>query len=229
VQPVAARRPGAQFRAGELPREGRVLPRDRRRNEPRARLVDPLPHRGTDPGGRAPAPAPLRLAQAFVNTLDIENGIEELARPEDLCQALVRLGVHDGDLLGEADLRTGLEAREALRELALANNGVAMGVEAAHVLDRVAQRADYTLRFDGDGRARLVACAPGLDGALGRILAVVHGSMLDGTWSRLKGCPREVCHWLFYDRSRNGSGKWCAMSVCGNRTNTTAYRRRAAA
>ena len=182
-----------------------------------------------DPGDRAPAPAPLRLVQAFVNTLDIENGIEELARPEDLRQALVRLGVHEGDLLGEADLRTGLEAREALRALALANNGVPMGAETAHVLGRVAQRADYTLRFDGDGRARLVACAPGLDGALGRILAVVHESMLDGTWSRLKGCPREVCHWLFYDRSRNGSGKWCAMSVCGNRTNTTAYRRRAAA
>ena len=53
--------------------------------------------------------------------------------------------------------------------------------------------------------------------------------MADGTWWRLKGCPRDVCHWLFYDRSRNGSGKWCAMSVCGNRTNTKAYRRRAAA
>jgi predicted RNA-binding Zn ribbon-like protein len=182
-----------------------------------------------DPGDRSPAPAPLRLVQAFVNTLDIENGVEELERPEDLGRTLVRLGVHDGDPLSEADLLTALEAREALRELALANNGVAMGAEAMHVLDRVAQRADYTLRFDDDRRARLVACAPGLDGALGRILAVMHESMLDGTWSRLKGCPREVCHWLFYDRSRNGSGKWCAMSVCGNRTNTKAYRRRAAA
>jgi predicted RNA-binding Zn ribbon-like protein len=182
-----------------------------------------------DPGDRAPAPAPLRLVQAFVNTLDIENRVEELERPEDLRETLVRLGVHDGRPLSEADLRTGVEAREAIRELALANSGVPMGSEALHVLDRVAQRADYTLRFDGDGRAQLVACAPGLDGALGRILAVVQESMLDGTWPRLKGCPREVCHWLFYDRSRNGSGKWCAMSVCGNRTNTKAYRRRAAA
>ena len=182
-----------------------------------------------DPGDRAPAPAPLRLVQAFVNTLDIENGVEELERPEDLCSTLVRLGVHDGAALSEADLRTGLEAREALRELALANNGVPAGASALHALDRVAQRADYTLRFGADGRAHLFACAPGLDAALGGILAVVHESMLDGTWWRLKGCPREVCHWLFYDRSRNGSGKWCAMTVCGNRTNTKAYRRRAAA
>ena len=77
--------------------------------------------------------------------------------------------------------------------------------------------------------ARLVPRTPGVDGALGEILAVVHRSMADGTWSRLKGCPRDVCHWAFYDRSRNGSGKWCAMSVCGNRTNTKTYRRRVAA
>ena len=67
----------------------------------------------------------------------------------------------------------------------------------------------------------------GLAAGLGRILAVVHDSMTDGTWWRLKACPRDVCHWAFYDRSRNGSGKWCSMSVCGNRTNTKAYRRRA--
>jgi predicted RNA-binding Zn ribbon-like protein len=52
--------------------------------------------------------------------------------------------------------------------------------------------------------------------------------MADGSWERLKGCPRDVCHWVFYDRSRNRSSTWCAMSVCGNRTNTRAYRRRLA-
>jgi predicted RNA-binding Zn ribbon-like protein len=167
--------------------------------------------------------------QAFVNTLDIENGVEELNCPDDLRDTLVRLGVLEAETLSEADLRTGLEAREALRVLALANSGVPAGHEAVRALERVAQRAGYTLAFEGDGRARLVAGASGLDGALGRILAVVHESMAAGTWWRLKGCPREVCHWLFYDRSRNGSGKWCAMSICGNRTNTKAYRRRAAA
>ena len=63
-----------------------------------------------------------------------------------------------------------------------------------------------------------MAEAPGLDGALGRILAVVHAATVDGSWTRLKACPREVCFWVFYDRSKNLSSKWCAMSVCGNRT-----------
>lgn len=181
-----------------------------------------------DPGDRSPAPQPLRLVQAFVNTLDIENGVEELTSAAAVEETLVRLGAlpaGEGPL-AEADLRTALEAREALRALALGNNGVPVPPDAHTALERMARAAHFTMSF-ADGRARLVPAARGLDGALGRILAVVHEAMADGSWWRLKGCPREVCHWLFYDRSRNGSGKWCAMSVCGNRTNTRAYRRRA--
>jgi predicted RNA-binding Zn ribbon-like protein len=183
-----------------------------------------------DPGNRARAPQPLRLVQAFVNTLDIENEVEELDSPAALERVLVELGapVRGTGRLAVSDLATALELREALRGLALANSG--LPVEAAHVetLDRVAVAARLTVRFDGTS-ARLVPQAQGLDGSLGRILAVVHETITDGTWWRLKGCPRDVCHWVFYDRSRNGSGKWCAMSVCGNRTNTKSYRRRAAA
>jgi predicted RNA-binding Zn ribbon-like protein len=183
-----------------------------------------------DPGNRTPAPEPLRLVQRFVNTVDIEHDREQLANPDALRDLLVDIGVFDpAEELGEHDLRHALDVREALRSLLLANNGGTLGPEELATLERAGKAAHLALRFDGDGRSRLVPAAGGLDGALGRILAVVQESMLDGTWPRLKGCPREVCHWLFYDRSRNGSGKWCAMSVCGNRTNTKAYRRRAAA
>ena len=181
-----------------------------------------------DPGGRAPAPPPLRLVQAFVNTLDTENAVEELETPAALHDVLTRIGaLPQGEQpLREGDLRVGLEAREALRALSLGNSGIAVPGEALAALERVGRAAQFTVRFGADGRARLEPAAQGVDGALGRILAVVHETMADGSWWRLKGCPREVCHWLFYDRSRNGSGKWCAMSVCGNRTNTKAYRRR---
>ena len=77
-----------------------------------------------DPGGREPAPAPLRLVQAFVNTLDIENGVEELATPAGLEEALTRIGaLEPAAPLQEADLRVALETREALRALALGNSG----------------------------------------------------------------------------------------------------------
>ena len=180
-----------------------------------------------DPGGRAPAPEPLRLVQAFVNTLDIENGVEQLETPDDLEEILVAIRAVPGDAgpFHDGDLRAALDAREALRALALANSGVRLPDHVGPTLERVARAAHYTLELDGT-RPRLVATAGGVDGALGRILAVVHEATLDGTWPRLKGCPRDVCHWLFYDRSKNASSKWCAMSVCGNRTNTKAYRRR---
>lgn len=34
--------------------------------------------------------------------------------------------------------------------------------------------------------------------------------------ARIRICRN--CHWLFLDRSRNGSRVWCDMAVCGNRT-----------
>ena len=181
-----------------------------------------------DPGGRAPAPEPLRLVQAFVNTLDIENGVEELTTPEALQGTLVRIGalpLDDGPLDDDA-LAKALAVREGLRALALANSGLAVSSADLRPLESAAAAARFDVRFEPADGPRLVPRAAGVDGALGRILAVVHEATVDGSWARLKGCPRDVCHWLFYDRSRNGSGKWCAMSVCGNRTNTKAYRRR---
>jgi predicted RNA-binding Zn ribbon-like protein len=65
-----------------------------------------------------------------------------------------------------------------------------------------------------------------VDGALADLVGIVYTAMADGTWSRLKACRRDVCHWLFYDRSRNRSAVWCQMAVCGNRTKTKAYRAR---
>jgi predicted RNA-binding Zn ribbon-like protein len=182
-----------------------------------------------DPGNRARAPEPLRLVQAFVNTRDIENGVDELSTPEELARVLEEIGVpaRGGAPLGASDLATAVETREALRALALANSGVPVDAESIAILDRVAAAARLTIRFDGR-EAELVPQAVGLTTALGQVVAVVHDAMTDGTWWRLKACPRDVCLWAFYDRSRNGSGKWCSMSVCGNRTNTKAYRRRTA-
>src|SRR3712207_8580100 len=41
---------------------------------------------------------------------------------------------------------------------------------------------------------------------------------------RLKACPWDSCQWAFYDQSRNRSGVWCNMAVCGNRAKVAAHR-----
>jgi predicted RNA-binding Zn ribbon-like protein len=50
--------------------------------------------------------------------------------------------------------------------------------------------------------------------------------MWDGTWPRLKACPRTVCQWAFYDRSTNASATWCSMAICGGREKASSYYRR---
>jgi predicted RNA-binding Zn ribbon-like protein len=165
--------------------------------------------------------------QRFVNTLDIENGREELETPAALQALLAELGVlGGGEGVTEADLRRALEVREALRELLLANNGGTVSGESLGTLESAARAAHFALRLH-PAAGELVPEAPGLDGALGRVLSVVHASMVDGAWTRLKACRRDVCFWVFYDQSKNRSSTWCAMSVCGNRTKKARARARA--
>ena len=34
---------------------------------------------------------------------------------------------------------------------------------------------------------------------------------------RVKQCADDACGWLFMDKSRNNSRRWCSMKDCGNR------------
>ena len=181
---------------------------------------------------REPAPGRLALVQRFVNTVDYEHGREVLSEPARLRRLLVELGLlSPDDVVSEADFGRALAVREALRALALANNGAAVDPEQLAVLERAAADGRLTVRFDAvgfdGGRGTvLVPTASGVRGALADLVGIVYTAMADGTWPRLKACKRDVCRWLFYDRSRNRSARWCQMAVCGNRTKTRAYRTR---
>ena len=115
-----------------------------------------------------------------------------------------------------------------MRRLLLANNGDAgNGDDAA--LERLraeAARVPLQVRFDGESRSALVPGGDGIDAVIGELIGIVHEAMADGTWRRLKACRSETCEWAFYDRSRNRSGTWCSMAVCGNREKARSYRHR---
>jgi predicted RNA-binding Zn ribbon-like protein len=172
------------------------------------------------------APGELELVRAFVNTLDIEDGTDDLTGPEALATWLRGHGLMRGKVATRADLRNACRVREALRALMFANSGLGVRKEAAIRLDRAARRAGIGVRFGPSGTAQLRPAAAGVDGALGQLLAVVAAAMADGTWSRLKVCRADDCRWAFYDRARNRSRHWCSMAVCGNRTKARAYRAR---
>ena len=179
-----------------------------------------------EPGDRAPAPGSLRLVQRFVNTLDNE-GPELLPDAGALREWLVAAGLLDRSAtVGPADHRRAIELREAIRALAKVHAGAPDDPDATAVVNTAARRAG--LHPVLGETTRLEPAAHGADAALGRIVAAIHAAVAEGTWPRLKACERHSCRWAFYDRSKNRSGHWCSMAVCGSREkNRRAYRRRA--
>lgn len=61
-----------------------------------------------------------------------------------------------------------------------------------------------------------------------KIVGAVAWSALDllrgDELSRLKQCPPNDCRWLFIDRTKNASRRWCDMATCGNRAKKHAHR-----
>jgi len=176
------------------------------------------------------APGELERVRAFVNTVDLETGIDELAEPASLTDWLVGHGLASSETRATAaDLRHALELRESLRAVLISHTeGTPAPPDAFRTLDRSAHRARLRLRFDEHGGAAVEPAAGGVEGALGRLLAIIHAAIAQGSWVRLKACREHTCEWAFYDHTKNRSGAWCTMQVCGNRAKARAYRERRA-
>ena len=186
------------------------------------------------PGGRPPAPGPLAIAQSFINThfdLEHDHGAEVLASSGALGRWLRERGlIEDRARVRDRDLLRALALRESLRTLAGAQNGdLGAARRAREQVDHAAAGARIEVRFAPAGPVFIGAPGAGVDGAFGALLAIVAQAISDGSWSRLKICPGHDCGWAFYDNSRNRSGRWCSMAVCGGREKARAhYRRRRA-
>jgi predicted RNA-binding Zn ribbon-like protein len=172
-----------------------------------------------------PAPGELAILQGFVNTADLEDGTDELADPEGLARWAREAGLPD-TLVDEAGRRRVVEFREALRALLFSHHGGEPDPNAIEVLDAAARDAHVVVSFGADGAARLKPAREGADGVLAGLVAIIARAEAEGTWPRLKACASDTCRWAFYDGSRNRSGTWCSMSVCGNRAKARSYRAR---
>lgn len=183
-----------------------------------------------EPGDRSPAPGPLRLVQLFVNTNDLETGPDLIPDARALRDWLHDRGLLAADVpVTDEDHARAIELREAIRELVSAHAGLSHDPAAGEIVNEAGRRAGLVPVLE-DPATRFVPTAGGVDGALGHVVAAIHAAIAEGTWDRLKACERDVCRWAFYDHSKNRSGHWCSMAVCGQREkNRRAYRRRRAA
>ena len=172
----------------------------------------------------------LGLVQSYVNTVDLQDGPEELTDPSTLQAWLVAQGLMEpGQPASEADVKDAIAVREAIRGLIAANSGGKVYPLDVAILNEAATASRLRARFGADGRSRLEPEADGVAGAMGRIVAAVFAAMADEDWSRLKLCGSTTCRWAFFDMSRNHSSRWCTMASCGNRQKARRFRERAKA
>jgi predicted RNA-binding Zn ribbon-like protein len=182
---------------------------------------------GTQPAGRPGAPGRLAYVQAFLNTFwDLDgDGSEVWASPGAYGRWLRARGFRG--VPSAADLERALAMRDALRALCLAHHDFAEAPEALAVLDGIAHAvgpaAALTPRLSAGA---LEPAGDGPDAACALALGIVFVARAEGTLRRLKVCPHAHCGWAFYDFSRNRSGQWCSMRICGNRTKGETFRRR---
>lgn len=143
------------------------------------------------------APDPIERVRALLNTDDRFHGVEHLG----------------------ADVpRDVVSVRDALRRYLTADP---QGRDAE--LEALAVAHPLVVSFGAT--TRLVPVDP-VDTVAG-VLAEVFEAQRDGLWQRLKACANPDCQWVYYDASRNRSGRWCSMGECGDVMKARAYRERA--
>ena len=118
-----------------------------------------------------------------------------------------------------ADLVRLRRIRDLARDLSPAGGRLAEAdwAEAVRVL-----LADGAYRLAPDGTLR--AAAAGWSGVVDDLLPGLLA--LREVRDRIRVCGNPLCRWLFVDRSRNRSRRWCEMAVCGNRVKVGRHRHR---
>ncbi|MBM3668011.1 MAG: RNA-binding protein [Actinobacteria bacterium] len=172
-----------------------------------------------------PAPMPLLAVQAFANTVDIEDESDRLESAESFERWLLDAGLVEPDHeIRPHHLRIARELRDTLRDNLASNSAGEPDPEAAR---KRAGTVQIELRPDEEGHLALdLSPAPSLAVLGSQLMAIAFQSQIEGTWERLKLCENPDCRWAFYDNSRNRSGSWCRMGLCGNRLKNRAYRER---
>jgi predicted RNA-binding Zn ribbon-like protein len=182
--------------------------------------------------GLAPAPGALGLAQDLLNTAPAAHEPDLLA---DLAtartwvsEATAQWSAATGRpvpevVLDAGDLQLLRAFRHDLREvITRGHDGAPDTGPAAPVLHAGAA----ALQLGADGSVRLHPQETGPQALVMLVLAALFEGQQAGATRRLKTCRNPRCQVAFYDRSRNASGVWHSVRVCGNAINLRAHRER---
>ena len=158
---------------------------------------------------KEPGPAPLGRVADLLNTDDRFHGLDLLRDPERFPRVLAHL-----ELPADTDRDDLIRLRDALR-------GIVGGESDPAALDAVASRHPLRLAVvDGELVLR------GDDG-IAEVISLVQQTLAAGTFARLRSCRNPDCGWIYFDSSKNRSGRWCSTE-CSHVMRSRAYRSRQA-
>jgi len=180
-----------------------------------------------------PAPAGLAVVQDLLNTRDIGRKVPDLlGTPEQARAWLIdelapappgAADRPDQSWVAELSERE-LSVRELsdLRSLRSAVQRLISG--GPWPADR--QTVKTTLTISASGEVRLRPAGSGLRAFAAAVWCEIFLAQQAGSLKRLKLCHNPVCSSAFYDRSKNNSGVWHDVKMCGNAANLRASRAR---
>ncbi len=96
-------------------------------------------------------------------------------------------------------------------------------------LNRYFDRAPLTRRLAYENKRpqlKLVPATGQLESTLGSIAGTFAEALTSDDPPRLKICQNKDCGWVFYDRSKNRSRKWCEQATCSNLMKVRRFRQR---
>lgn len=128
-----------------------------------------------------------------------------------------------------AILDDALRLRDLLRQLLLSvSDGTAPDAKAVEELNRryIKAMASVEMKWQ-DGRLQWATRAdPRMTTILDRVVWRAGELLSCGDVKRLRRCANPDCGWLFLDRSKNGTRRWCSMRECGERAKAKRYYQR---